>query len=640
MKRIVVLISDVGTGSNLQAIIDAQKSKKLNIKIAAVISDTAKAFGIQRAKNNRIPVKICKEKKDLLSILEKINPDYIALAGWKQIIEPNVLKNFKDRILNLHPGLLPDSINSYVIAPDGTKALANRGLLAEKAVLNFLQKKATYAGSSIHFLTEEFDFGPVLERAFVKISKNDTVETLYPKLKRKEHEIYVKALKKLTEVPKDATVLVIDGGGRGSVLVEKYSQSPNVARILAVPGNDLMQINSKKPVSVFSDIKTTDVENIIKIAKKFKVDLVDVAQDDAVAVGVTDKLENEGFKVFGPTRASGQIEWDKAWSRQFMTNFKIPSPKFKIATSEKEGIDFIKTQKDGEWFIKASGLAAGKGALYAKDKKQAVEKIRQMKNFGPAGETFLIEECIKGEEFSAFALADGNNFILLGEAQDHKTVYNADAGPNTGGMGCSSPPLAITPKLKKQIEEIFRKTLNGLVKAERPYRGILYLGGMIDQKGKVYVIEFNARWGDPEAQVIVPSIKNDFFELALKVISKNLSQIKLEKDNLYRITVAATAKGYPQEYKDVVGKQVFGIELVRKIPTVTLYPAAVKKRGKKYISAGGRLFYITAKGKNIAQARQKAYNALSLAYIEGNNLHYRTDIGYRDIERIYGKNHT
>ena len=197
MKKLAVLISTVGTGSNLQAIIDAIETDKLNAKIALVISDSKEAFGIKRAKKHSLKIAICPKKEDLLPILEKITPDYIVLAGWKQIVSGEIIDKFQNRILNLHPGLVPQTIEGSVKNPDGTLALWNRGLLAEKAIQNFLEKKATYAGSTVHFLSDEFDFGSVLARGFVKIKKGETVKTLYARLKKVENRIYVESLQKL-----------------------------------------------------------------------------------------------------------------------------------------------------------------------------------------------------------------------------------------------------------------------------------------------------------------------------------------------------------------------------------------------------------------------------------------------------------
>jgi len=200
MKKLAVLISTVGTGSNLQAIIDAIEAKKLNAKIAIVISDSKEAFGIKRAKKHSLKIAICPKKEDLLAILEKIKPDYVVLAGWRQIVSDEVIAKFQNRILNLHPGLMPQTIKGSVKNPDGTRALWNRGLLADKAIQNFLDQKSTYAGSTIHFLSKEFDFGKVLKRGFVKVHKNDTVETLYGRLKKEEHKIYVESLQKLCQL--------------------------------------------------------------------------------------------------------------------------------------------------------------------------------------------------------------------------------------------------------------------------------------------------------------------------------------------------------------------------------------------------------------------------------------------------------
>ena len=197
MKKLAVLISTVGTGSNLQAIIDAIEADKLNAKIALVISDSKEAFGIRRAEKHGLKVAICPKKENLLPILEAIKPDYVVLAGWKQIVSDEVIAKFQNRILNLHPGLVPDSLRGSVRNPDGSPALWNRGLLAEKAIKNFLEKRATYAGSTVHFLSDEFDFGSVLARGFVKIKKGDTVKTLYARLKKVENGIYVESLQKL-----------------------------------------------------------------------------------------------------------------------------------------------------------------------------------------------------------------------------------------------------------------------------------------------------------------------------------------------------------------------------------------------------------------------------------------------------------
>lgn len=437
----------------------------------------------------------------------------------------------------------------------------------------------------------------------------------------------------------NATVVVIDAGGRGAVLVDKYARSKHVSKIIAIPGNALMKMNSKK-VEIYPDLKTTSVNEILEICRKKKVDLIDVAQDNAVEAGLVDILLQSGFNVVGPTRAAGQIEWDKAWSREFMVKNHIPSPAFEVFSSEKDGIAYIRKQKEGAWFIKAAGLAEGKGAIPAANKKSAIKAIHELSRFGKAGETFLIEEWLQGdlcEEFSAFAFCGGVNFVMVGYAQDHKRVNDFDQGENTGGMGCLTPPLIIDKKIQKQVEEIFKKTLRGLSYEGRPYKGVLYLGGMIVENSgekKLFVIEFNARWGDPEAQVLLPGIKNDLYQISQAVFKGNIKKIKIRMDNKSRVVVAGCSNGYPIDYSMVKGKQIFGLDRAKKIKGVKIFGAGVKIEGKKYLANGGRLFYVVAEGKNIFEARERAYAAMSNIFIEGNNLHFRTDIGYRDVSRL------
>lgn len=480
------------------------------------------------------------------------------------------------------------------------------------------------------------------------------------------------------------TVLIIDGGGRGAALAHAYSKSPFVKKILSVPGNDLMCINTRKQILTFPSIKTTDSESIIKICKKEKVDLIDVCQDNAVEAGLVDTLTREGFNVIGPTRNAGQIEWDKGWARNFMKKYNLPIPLFKICKTEKEGLDFIQLKSSlinhslenennpsNKWFIKAAGLAEGKGVLPGENLEKAKLSIKRMSQFGTSGSTYVIEEWLTGEEFSAFAISDGITFKIIGYAKDYKRAFNFDEGPNTGGMGCISHPQIVTDTIKKQVHGIFKKTFDGLKKEGKPYRGILYLGGMVvhsrpefpekmlkqaqhNSIPKVYIIEFNARWGDPETQVIAPSIKADFFTLGMAISKQKLSKFLIKTDKKVRVVVAGCAHGYPTDYSRVNGKLIFGLEEVMKDKNGVLYGAgvAVKKKyrnmGKKilkqrkraataYYAQGGRLFHIVANGKNIHEARRKVYSLLSQVYIEGNNLQYRTDIGWNDVEKEYIK---
>ncbi len=429
------------------------------------------------------------------------------------------------------------------------------------------------------------------------------------------------------------TVAVIDAGGRCAALVDKYAQSPHVSKILAIPGNDLVGINTQKPVQIYTHLKTTSVSEIIQICRKEKVDLVDVNQDNAVAAGLVDELEKNRIKAIGPSKLAGQIEWDKAWARDLMKKYTIPSPEFIICNSELEGTAFINSKPDQPWVIKASGLAEGKGVIVADSSEEALKAILEMKKFNEAGKTYLIEQFLRGEEFSTFAIADGVKFKVIASAQDHKRVFDGDEGPNTGGMGCSTPPLVLTEDLKRQTLEIISKAVTALKKESRPYKGILYLGGIVVDE-KVFVIEFNSRWGDPEVQCVLPGFKTDLFELNMKAYEGRIEDIEVEMDDKARVVVAGASKGYPGDYSQVKGKQIYGIEDVLKLPGIKFYSAGIKRVEGKYTASGGRLFYIAGQGKDVIEARKNAYEAIKLISVEGDNLHYRTDIGYRDVERL------
>ncbi len=441
-------------------------------------------------------------------------------------------------------------------------------------------------------------------------------------------------------------VLVVEGGGRGSALVHAYSRSSYVKRILAVPGNDLMQSVSEKPVKTFPNLETTSINEILDICEKENVDLVDVAQDNAVKAGLVDVLREKGIPVVGPPRDAGKIEWSKAFARNLGKKIGLPQPKYGIFTTIAEGVDYIlKQPEDKGWFVKADGLAEGKAVLPIEKRSQAKSKIRELRGrFKDAARTYLIEDWIgkdqepfeEGEEFSYFVITDGKVFKKLGAAQDQKRLYNGDKGPNTGGMGSSSPPLLINEEIDNvTTRKIIEPFLNHLRELGLDYRGVVYLGAMhLQKRGEVYVVEWNARWRDPEAEVILPGLKTDIFDLGQAVANQNLEDIDIQIDNNYRIAVAGVAKGYPYDHQRIKGKEIFGIEDVLKMEGVILYGAGVKKEGNRYYVNGGRLFYIVGVGKNPIDTRKKVYSAIERLSVEDDNLHYRTDTGLKDAKRF------
>ncbi len=434
------------------------------------------------------------------------------------------------------------------------------------------------------------------------------------------------------------TVAIIDRGGRGAALAYAYSKSKHVGKILVIPGSGLIQINCEVPVVTFPEIEITDRKSIVLICKKEMVDLVDVAQDDAVAAGVSDALQGAGFLVAGPSKSAGKIEWSKAFSRRLMKKAGVLQPEFKVFTNFKDGSKYLDGQPDQPWFVKADGLVRGKGALSAESNHEAKERISELLKFGKAGRTYLLEKWLKddsdiAEEFSAFAVSDGLTFQIVGFAQDHKRIFDRDKGENTGGIGVSSPPLVVDKKISVQTKVIFSKVFNELSRRKTPYKGILYLGGII-VSGKVYVVEFNARWGDPEAEALVPSIKNDMYELSSAIARQNLSSFKIDIDKKARVVVTGCAKGYPNDIKKVRGAEIKGLTKVSKLKDILIFGASVTENEGKHFVEGGRLFHIMGVGKDVVEARAKVYSAMKLIKIGDNDLHFRTDIGWRDVDRL------
>jgi len=427
-------------------------------------------------------------------------------------------------------------------------------------------------------------------------------------------------------------ILILGSGGREHALAKIYSKSKRVEKVFVVPGNGLMDFQSDK-IKIFPEIKSTDFEGVLDLAKEHGIDLVDVAQDDPLALGFVDQLKKNGITAFGPMQKAAEIEWNKEWARNFMQKYNLPIPSFKVFKERKTAIKYIGSLPEQTLYIKASGLAAGKGAIKTKNKRQAIKAISKMSQFGKAGETFLIEECLVGEEFSLFAICDGKNYKITKIAQDHKTVYNSDQGPNTGGLGCVAPAKIIDRKILKEVEtKILKPFLLGMQKEKRPYAGILYLGGIVTGGG-VKIIEFNARWGDPEAEVILPGIQTDYLKIIDAVLEGKLNKLKIDFDNKVRVSVAGCSLGYPDDYSKVKGKEIFGLNLAMKLKSVKIFGAGIKRKGKKFFADGGRIFHLVAEGKDIREARKRAYEAMSLIFVEGNNLHYRIDIGWRDVER-------
>jgi len=432
------------------------------------------------------------------------------------------------------------------------------------------------------------------------------------------------------------SVLIVGSGAREHAISQAYEKSRHIDRIIVAPGNDFIAYNRKKEVIIDKNCNLKKPESFLEIAKKYEPDLIDVAQDDALAGGTVDMLQAKGFQVFGPTKAAARIEWDKRWSREFMVRHGILHAPFKAFDSEEPAKEFVNKMyaetPDKVLYVKASGLCAGKGALKARNLDEAIGCIEKMKTFGEAGKVFLVEEGLIGEEFSYYAISDGKACYTFKSAQDNKTVFNFDGGDQTGGMGAVCP-AKITEPISTLIESQQIETAVTGMKAEgAPYVGILYLGG-ISAGGQPINIEYNARWGDPECQAVLPSLETDYVEMVLACLDGQLEKMKIQQDTKSRVCVVGASRGYPDDYSAVKGKRIYGLKKAMEVEGVTVFGAGINVCNGKFYANGGRLFSVVGEGNDVIEARQKAYSAIAHISIEGNNLHYRTDIGWRDVER-------
>ncbi len=435
-------------------------------------------------------------------------------------------------------------------------------------------------------------------------------------------------------------VAVIGGGGRESALLEAYLRSDHVAGAIAIPGNGAMKHWESKPVEVFVDIETKNAAKILELCRLHKVSLVDVSQDNAVQAGVTNYLRDSGFKVIGATKEAGKIEWSKSWSRVVCEQLGFLQPGFKIFNTERDGIAFIEAIPEMPLVIKADGPRRGKGVVTTYTKAQAIAAIKNMGASRYLVEQWLmLENNVAAEEFSAFAMIDRNIVKNIGYAQDYKRVDDGEKGDMTGSMGCNNPALVLTENQRKEVQEIFQKLADHLVSIGRPYSGVLYLGGILipkDGKMRVYIVEFNARWGDTEAQVLVPRMKTDMFELSMAVAEGRLHEVNILNDSKSRVALTGAALGYPGPYKQAVGKEVFGLDRARMLDDVSVFGAGICVENDRYFVSGetGRLFQVVGEGYDLIEAHANAYKAMSLISVEGGNLYFREKIGWRDLERL------
>jgi phosphoribosylamine--glycine ligase len=421
-------------------------------------------------------------------------------------------------------------------------------------------------------------------------------------------------------------VLIIGSGGREFGLAWAVKRSPKVTEVLVAPGNAGMA-GLARCVPVAAD----DVEGLVKLAKAEKADLVIVGPEMPLTLGLVDRLQAQGIPAFGPSQAAAQLEGSKTFAKDFMQRHNIPTAKYRVCRTQAEAEAAV--QEFGiPVVIKADGLAAGKGVTVAVTREQALEAIRQIlleRVFGAAGEQLVIEECLVGEEASVLAFADGKTVVPMVAAQDHKRVFDADQGPNTGGMGAYAPTPVVTDELLEQIQrEILEPTILGMAAEGMPYRGILYAGLMITAQGPK-VIEYNCRFGDPETQVILPLLETDLVEIALDCIAGQLDEDRIWWKTQAAVCVVMAAGGYPGTFAK--GQAISGLEAAQQVPGVMVWHAATTFKNGQFLTAGGRVLSVIAEGDTIAQAVERAYEAAAKIHFAG--IHYRRDIAARALRR-------
>ncbi len=420
-------------------------------------------------------------------------------------------------------------------------------------------------------------------------------------------------------------VLLVGQGGREHALAWKISHSPELAKLYTAPGNPGIE-----RICECVNIDAADVEGLLQFALKEKIDLTVVGPEVPLMRGIVDCFEANGLTIFGPTAAAARLEGSKVFTKNLFKKYGIPTAQYDVFSDIEAAREHIRTYTDNNKpvVIKADGLAAGKGVVVAADYEeagQALDAIMLNKEFGAAGDKVVIEECLFGQEVSFFAISDGSDFVPLVSAQDHKQVFDDDKGPNTGGMGAYCNPPIYTPELHQRVlDTIIAPVIKAMADEGTPYRGVLYAGLMITEDGPK-VLEFNARFGDPETQAVMPLIKSDLLPLLEGAARGCLDGCQVEIHDGTCICVVLASGGYPGSYEK--GKEIHGLD--RMAPDTLLFHAGTIKQGGAYYTNGGRVLAVVSRGEDIPRAIDKVYKEVEKITFE--HMHYRSDIGKKAL---------
>jgi len=427
-------------------------------------------------------------------------------------------------------------------------------------------------------------------------------------------------------------VLIVGSGGREHCLAWKLARSPRVDQVYLAPGNGGTiwegisgQLASAENVA----IEATDIKGLVAFSRNGGIDLTVVGPEAPLVEGIVDVFADAGMRIFGPTRAAAQLEGSKAFAKRFMLEHGIPTGQAEILDRYSTALDCLR-RTGAPIVVKASGLAAGKGVMVCATLDEAEQALRTTmveRAFGDAGNEVLIEEKLIGQEASLLAFCDGHTVVPMVPAQDHKAVYDGDRGPNTGGMGCYAPARLMTPSLVAQVmREVLQPAVDGMRALGTPYVGVLYAGLMIADQGP-RVLEFNCRFGDPEAQVILPLLQTDLVEVMEACMDGRLAQVDVRWQDASAACIVLASGGYPDRYDK--GKAVVGLKEAAGMDHVLVFHAGTRREGQRVVTSGGRVLGVAAVGSTLAFALEQAYAAVERVHFEG--MHYRRDIGAKGL---------
>ena len=421
-------------------------------------------------------------------------------------------------------------------------------------------------------------------------------------------------------------ILVIGSGGREHTIVWKLFSSPKIGKIFCAPGNAGI---SRQAQCI--PIAAENIPGLADFAEKEAIDLTVVGPEVPLNMGIVDVFQKRGLRICGPSAQAAELEGSKAFSKEFMQKYNIPTADHTTFLSPEQAKKHVK-ERGTPLVVKADGLAAGKGVILAKTEKEALDAIDSImikKDFGAAGNKVIIEELLRGEEASFLAFTDGETIVPMPSSQDHKAIYDGDQGPNTGGMGAYSPAPVVTPELSEKVmKKIMIPTMKGMAAEGRKYRGILYAGLMIN-KGEPMVLEYNTRFGDPETQPLLVRMKSDLLAVLEATISGTLQETKIEWDARPAVCVVMASSGYPGTYEK--GKIISGLEAAEKVKDAFVFHAGTAWKNGNIVTNGGRVLGVTALGDTIQEAIKQAYKAVSAIAWEG--AYHRKDIGDKALKR-------